>query len=55
MTTREELDEICRKHEDAYLQHLYDVAYYKSIFCSENERPEASRELRILRHKYFNM
>lgn len=40
--------------EHDYIRFNYDRAYYKCCFCSEKELPQATEELKIWRHKYFN-
>jgi hypothetical protein len=37
-----------------YLKFEYDRAYYRYVFCSESEKSDAARLLKIWRHKYFD-
>ncbi len=37
----------------AHIQHGYDLAYYRTLFCPENELKEALAALAIWRHKFF--
>jgi hypothetical protein len=52
---RDELDLIAYKHEIARIEHEYNVAYYRWVFCPESERVEAKRLLDIWRHKWFTI
>lgn len=36
------------------LLHLYNEAYYRWVYCPENEKKEAKERLDILRSKFFN-
>lgn len=47
-------DEIYRV-QMTYIEMEYNQAYYRWVFCPENERNEAKRLLDIWRHKYFSL
>lgn len=51
---REELEEIEWKADMRHIEHEYNVAYYRWLFCPESEKAEAKRLLDIWRHKYFS-
>jgi hypothetical protein len=54
MTERETQENKAWQSEESYIKLEYDRAYYRFVFCSEAEKPEAQRLLAIWRSKYFN-
>lgn len=50
---REALEKIRWQSEEDYFKFEYDKAYYRFVFCPENERVEAQRLLQIWRSKWF--
>ena len=52
-TLRESLDQVRWQSEESYIKFEYDKAYYRFVFCPENEKVEAQRLLQIWRSKWF--
>lgn len=50
---RDSLNKVRWQSEEAYIKYEYDKAYYRFVFCPENERSEAQRLLQIWRSKWF--
>jgi hypothetical protein len=43
-----------RESQYEYILHKYNEAYYRWLFCPENEKTEAKWYLDIWRHKWFD-
>lgn len=51
---REELEEIEWEAEMRHIEHEYNMAYCRWVYCPDSEKDEARRALDFWRHKYFS-